>query len=603
MINTNTGDNINLSEPKRSGKIHDKELASMLRIIVPDGLRSVKIEHLDSIVEEADSYAEDMAAWLIENKPEWENDIIAAFHLFIWSNRYWRLNNLYYIKVKESDDKDIESSLKMKFKMNAVQEELFFNMHNKNIILKARQLGVTTFWQILIIDYILFTPNIGTGVIAQTRDDGSAIFKDKIQYAYDNLPQEIRDIRTIKKADVNELIINFEGMEGSNTSKVKVAVSLRSGTYQIVHISELAKICKESPAKADEIKSGTFPTVPESGIIAIESTAEGNTGLFKDICDEAQKSMAACKRDGRELHPKEWKFFFFPWFIDKSYQTNPRGVEIKTHIKDYFRALMEDPYIKENYDQSIFTPERVAWYQLEEAQQGDKMKQEYPSTPKEAFEQAVEGTYFEKEMLETDKQLRIGKFPYDPSLPVYTSWDIGFSDYTTICFFQIEGLQIRIIHYYEECNKAMMHYINYINAMQWSANYGNHYAPHDIMQSEWTSGQTKRLTALQNGIEFTPVDKCENKHDEIEEARRRFPMIHFNADSTEKLRTHLQLYRRKWDKLTGTWRDKPVHDMHSHGTDSFLILCRAIDIIRQGGNRVSEVQPVVGQVSNANYEW
>lgn len=45
-------------------------------------------------------------------------------------NRWWRLNNLYYLKTKEGQ--------KIKFSLNWAQEDLFFNMHNFNLILKAR---------------------------------------------------------------------------------------------------------------------------------------------------------------------------------------------------------------------------------------------------------------------------------------------------------------------------------------------------------------------------------------------------------------------------------------------------------------------------------
>lgn len=49
----------------------------------------------------------------------------------------WRLNNLYWITDKEGR--------RVQFKMNWAQEELFDYMHYMQVILKARQLGMTTF--------------------------------------------------------------------------------------------------------------------------------------------------------------------------------------------------------------------------------------------------------------------------------------------------------------------------------------------------------------------------------------------------------------------------------------------------------------------------
>ena len=64
----------------------------------------------------------------------------------------WRLNNLYYIKTK--------GGKKIKFKMNKTQEYLFDNLWYYNIIPKARQLGVTTFFALLYFDQILFQKNL-----------------------------------------------------------------------------------------------------------------------------------------------------------------------------------------------------------------------------------------------------------------------------------------------------------------------------------------------------------------------------------------------------------------------------------------------------------
>ena len=54
----------------------------------------------------------------------------------------WRLNNLYWIADKEGR--------RVRFQMNWAQEALFNEMHHLNVILKARQLGFTTFIQLFI---------------------------------------------------------------------------------------------------------------------------------------------------------------------------------------------------------------------------------------------------------------------------------------------------------------------------------------------------------------------------------------------------------------------------------------------------------------------
>ena len=69
-----------------------------------------------------------------------------------FSDWWWRLNNLYHIIDKEGR--------RIPFRMNWAQQSLFDNMHHMNVVLKARQLGFTTFIQIFMLDACLFNSNI-----------------------------------------------------------------------------------------------------------------------------------------------------------------------------------------------------------------------------------------------------------------------------------------------------------------------------------------------------------------------------------------------------------------------------------------------------------
>jgi hypothetical protein len=65
--------------------------------------------------------------------------------------------------------------------------------------------------------------------------------------------------------------------------------------------------------------------------------------------------------------------------------------------------------------------------------------QEYPSIPTEAFNIALRGTYYEKEVAFARTQNRVGEFLWDQNLAVHTAWDIGKgtgADQTTIWFFK-----------------------------------------------------------------------------------------------------------------------------------------------------------------------
>src|SRR5437773_2111081 len=102
----------------------------------------------------------------------------------IRSGRLWRLKNLYQITDR--------CGRRVTFTMNSAQEALYHSMHRQNVILKSRQRGFTTFIQLFMLDACLFNLDIRAGTIAHTLPDARAIFRDKIRFPYDNLPDGLK---------------------------------------------------------------------------------------------------------------------------------------------------------------------------------------------------------------------------------------------------------------------------------------------------------------------------------------------------------------------------------------------------------------------------
>lgn len=220
-----------------------------------------------------------------------------------FTDRRWRLTNLYHIKDP--------SGQKVRFAPNEAQLALLEGAHFKNVILKARQLGFTTLIQIVMLDECLFRPNTSAGVIAHNRDDAEAFFNDKIKFAYEAIDKDYVDFGLIPTASQD----NARQLVFSNGSSIRVGTSLRSGTFQMLHISEYGKLCAKYPEKAKEVKTGALNTVHSGGYIWIESTAEGQEGDFKEKCDEAR----AKAQSGTPLTPMDYKFHFFPWWKHPAY--------------------------------------------------------------------------------------------------------------------------------------------------------------------------------------------------------------------------------------------------------------------------------------------
>ena len=118
----------------------------------------------------------------------------------LYSDKEWRLDNLYWIKNK--------SGKKIKFVRNWAQKKLHDERHYFNVILKARQLGFTTYTLLLFLDACLFTDNHAAGVIAHTQDDATDLFDNKVKFAYDNLPEYLKDAVTAEQDSAKKLVFN-----------------------------------------------------------------------------------------------------------------------------------------------------------------------------------------------------------------------------------------------------------------------------------------------------------------------------------------------------------------------------------------------------------
>jgi hypothetical protein len=455
----------------------------------------------------------------------------------------WRLNNLYQITDKNGHG--------VRFEMNWAQERMFDDMSYRNVILKARQLGFSTFIQLFMLDACLFNSGVAAGTIAHTREDAEAIFKTKAKYPYDHLPDGLRERNAAKQDSARELVF-------ANGSSLRVGTSLRSGTFQYLHVSEFGKIGAKYPDKAKEIVTGSFNTVATGNLIFVESTAEGQGGEFYDMCQRAQE----LSRQGRELTPLDFKFHFFPWWQEKGYTLNPASVVVTADQGRYFSKLA---------DLGIaLTDGQKAWYSAMVELQKDDMKREYPSTPEEAFEAAIEGAYFGSQMARLDAMGRIGRVPHDPAMGVETWWDLGRNDSTAIWFVQRDNREFRVIDYYENNGEGLAHYAGVLRDKrdQRDFSYSEHYAPHDAEVHELSTNKTRTETMKGHGVKWTVVPRHELL-DGIEAVRNALPLCSFDAEHCAEGIKHLRQYRKEWDDARGVFRDQPRHDAASHGADAF----------------------------------
>lgn len=468
-------------------------------------------------------------------------------------SRRWRLDNLYKVTDEQANV--------LTFKMRFAQKLLFLAMWYCNIVLKSRQHGITTFMCILLLDTCLFNSNMHTAIIAHNKEDAKDFFTKKIKFAYDNLPNWLKAGFKAKQDAVG--VLSFD-----NGSSIRVTTSGRSGTYQMVHVSEFGKMCAKFPAKAQEVITGTLNTIHPGQIVTIESTAEGREGKFYEMTKDAMNAA----KEGRQLSELDFKFHFFG-ANEKAENRVTIPVPIPTRLSKYFDKI-------EGKIGKKLSQEFKWWYVSREKTQGEFMYQEHPMTADEAFFQSVEGAYYSQQMSDARKAGRLTKVPHKEGLPVHTFWDLGLNDFNAIWFIQRVGREIHVIDYYENSGEGLIHYADYCRDLRDKNGkpyrYGRWCAPHDITVHEYTTNKTRLKWAAEHGIKFE-VGPQVSIHTQIETVRRTIPVCWFDSNRCEQGIDRLDSFRKEWNDKLGCWRDRPLHDDNSHGASAFALMSLMIE--------------------------
>lgn len=473
------------------------------------------------------------------------SELTAQERMAVFDDHEWRMSNLYKIIDKDGNE--------VTFVPYDHQRKLMKGAWWRNLIVKARQTGYSTIIQLLMLDRCLIEPNTNAAVVAQDEDSATIIFR-KIKFAYDRLPDEIKALRPLTKDSASELMF-------SNGSSLRVATSARSQTLQMLHISEYGKICAKYPDKAREVMTGSLPAA-QTGIVFIESTAEGREGDFYEKTQQARALHDA----GKKLSRLEYRFHFMAWWEWPKYRL-PSELAVITGIDhDYFNKI-------ENVIGTKIDNDQRAWYvhtrDTDFGGDAQLMKQEYPSTPDEPFEVSVDGVYYAEQLSAARRQNRVCDLPYDPRVPVNTFWDLGLNDDTAIWFHQKIGTFEHFIDYYET-NDAPFSTI--VNAMQERGYvWGRHYLPHDGRHRSRGVDTLKTAEDMLHdlGLRNTEiVERTPNVGVAIRQCKDAFPRYKFDRTKCAIGIVHLEHYRKTWSPRLGAWTDQPLKNGHQHAADA-----------------------------------
>jgi len=198
-------------------------------------------------------------------------------------------------------------------------------------------------------------------------------------------------------------------------------------------------------------------------------------------------------------------------------------------------------------------------------------EEEYERELECSFVSGARGAYYAKQLRKAENEGRICNVPYDTAQEVYTFWDLGIDDSTSIWFCQTVGKEIRFIDYYENTGEGMVHYAKILKEKGY--NYGDHYFPHDAASKSIQTGLTTKNYAENLGIK--PISIVQRAKDKqavlagIEAGRNIISQCWFDKHKCSRGLSALESYQAEWNEQKKKLSDGPLHDWTSHGSDAF----------------------------------
>jgi phage terminase large subunit len=178
--------------------------------------------------------------------------------------------------------------------------------------------------------------------------------------------------------------------------------------------------------------------------------------------------------------------------------------------------------------------------------------------------QTLEGAIYANELRKAQESGRICTVPYDSSVPVDVSWDLGRADNTALWFFQRVAMQWRLLGYYEESGEDITHFLKELQRRGYI--YGTMHLPHDAKAKRLGSKLSIEEVIRQAGFKTHIVPKL-SVADGINAARMVFPNCWFDAEGCTDGISALRHYR--YAIKDGQRLNDPLHDWASDGADAF----------------------------------
>ncbi|EIP99341.1 hypothetical protein OpiT1DRAFT_03855 [Opitutaceae bacterium TAV1] len=469
---------------------------------------------------------------------------------------YGRLSNGFY-RIRNRKGESVP------FYPNVTQQRLlkaiYVDKRRRIVLPKARKLGCSTCMSLVIFDAMNARRNTEASIIDMSEGDAGKKLQHMVTFAHGELG------RLRPELQIPALRSSSVELALANGSFCLASASSRGGTPQIMLVSELGKIAHHDPKRAEEIQSGALPSVPDAGLVVVESTAMGRKNFFSKIVADAQQTKPEMRT------ALDWTLVFGAWHDDPANVLSGPADRVSRETNKYLDEVAA-------LTGKVFSLEQRIWYQVKAVEGAGLFRyREHPSTVDECFKAPIEGAIYGDIIARIRANGQIYNFEWDRAYPVYTSWDIGHSDTTDIWWWQLRGNRWDIIkHVTLERHSAAQSVAVVRDAgipVAW------HYMPHDAGNRTANTGTNyvgeARKAGLQN-IKIVPrtVDVWIG----INQVRDLLPRTQINLAGCVDGLAALEVYHTKPVSSSGVEYDEPVHDWSSHPADGLRTGAEAINL-------------------------
>lgn len=199
------------------------------------------------------------------------------------------------------------------------------------------------------------------------------------------------------------------------------------------------------------------------------------------------------------------------------------------------------------------------------------------------YEQVHDGAYFAQVLAQAKAENRIGRVAPDPLMTIRLFADIGGTgakaDNFVFWAAQFIGREIRLVNHYEQQGQPLAAHLAWMRSQGYTPDKAQIWLPHDGDTQDKVFDVSYKSAFEQAGYSVTVVPNQGKGAAmlRVEAARRLFPSMWFNQDTTQAGIDALGWYHEKRDEKRGIGLG-PDHDWASHSADAFGLMCVAYEL-------------------------